>query len=216
MSRKSVFAGAAIAALLSSGAMTAFAQSASNEQAEAVTIPAGTYVLDPAHGKITWSVSHMGFSTYTGQFSGVSATMGLDPAAPETTTLEAEIDVDSVGTLNTALDNHLKTPDFFDAANYPEASFTATSVELTDSDSAVVAGDLTIRGVTKPVSFTADFNKAGVNPLDNKFSLGFDGYTTIQRSEFGVSYGVPMISDDVKLHLEAEFKLVEPDNGANQ
>ncbi|MEZ6002216.1 YceI family protein [Hyphomonas sp.] len=216
MSRRSVFAGAAIAALLASGAMTAIAQSAGNEQAEAVTIPAGTYVLDPAHGKITWSVSHMGFSTYTGQFSGVSATMDLDPAAPEASTLEAAIDVNSVGTLNAALDNHLKTPDFFDVANFPEASFTATSVELTDADSAVVSGDLTLRGVTRPVSFTADFNKAGVNPLDSKFSLGFDGYATIQRSEFGVSYGVPMISDDVDLHLEAEFKLVEPDNGADQ
>ena len=171
-------------------------------------------MLDPAHGKITWSVSHLGFSTYTGQFAGVTATMELDPSSPETSALEAEIDVNSVGTLNAALDNHLKTPDFFDVGNFPAASFTATSVELTDADSAIVAGELTLRGVTKPVSFTADFNKAGVNPLDNKFSLGFDGYATIQRSEFGVSYGVPMISDEVQLHLEAEFKLVEPEVGA--
>ena len=207
MTRTTVFAGAAIAALLASSALTATAE-------EATTIPAGTYVLDPAHGKITWSVSHMGFSTYTGQFAGVTATMELDPASPETSELEAAIDVNSVGTLNEALDNHLKTPDFFDVANFPQASFTASSIELTDADSAIVSGDLTLRGVTKPVSFTADFNKAGVNPLDNKFSLGFDGYTTIQRSEFGVSYGVPMISDEVELHLEAEFKLAEPEDGA--
>lgn len=212
MSRKSVFASAAIAAVLASGALTAVAQEAA--PAETVAIPAGTYVLDPAHGKITWSVSHLGFSTYTGQFAGVTATMELDPSSPETSALEAEIDVNSVGTLNAALDNHLKTPDFFDVGNFPAASFTATSVELTDADSAIVAGELTLRGVTKPVSFTADFNKAGVNPLDNKFSLGFDGYATIQRSEFGVSYGVPMISDEVQLHLEVEFKLVEPEVGA--
>jgi polyisoprenoid-binding protein YceI len=212
MSPKSVFASAAIAAVLASGALTAVAQEAA--PAETAAIPAGTYVLDPAHGKITWSVSHLGFSTYTGQFAGVTATMELDPSSPETSALEAEIDVNSVGTLNAALDNHLMTQDFFDVGNFPAASFTATSIELTDADSAIVAGELTLRGVTRPVSFTADFNKAGVNPLDNKFSLGFDGYATIQRSEFGVSYGVPMISDEVQLHLEAEFKLAEAEVGA--
>ncbi len=216
MFTKSMFLGATTAFLLASASITAVAQGSVTQLDGATPIPAGTYVLDPAHGKITWSVSHLGFSTYTGQFSGVTATMELDPVAPETSTVEAVIDIGSVGTLNAALDAHLKTPDFFDVADYPEASFTATTVELTDADSAIVTGNLTLRGVTRPVSFTADFNKAGINPLDNKFSLGFDGHATIQRSDFGVSYGLPMISDNVDLHLEAEFKLVEQESGAEQ
>lgn len=216
MSTKSILFGATAAILLGSACTMAVAQDAAPAQEDATPIPAGTYELDPAHGKITWSVSHMGFSTYTGQFSGVTATMTVDPTSPESSLVEAVVDINSVGTLNDALDAHLKTPDFFDAATYPQAIFKATSVDLTDEDSAVIAGDLTLRGVTKPVSFTADFNKAGVNPLDNTFTLGFDGHATIQRSEFGVSYGVPMISDAVDLHLEAEFKLVDPESGADK
>lgn len=170
-------------------------------------IPAGTYALDPAHGKITWSVSHLGFSTYTGQFPAVEATLQLDPAKLQNAKVTATIDLTEQGTLNEQLNGHLKTADFFDVENHPQARFVTTGVTVVDNDSATVDGELTLRGVTKPVRFTANFNKGAVNPLDKKFTLGFDGYATIKRSEFGVSYALPAVSDEVELHLEAEFKL---------
>lgn len=167
----------------------------------------GKYVLDPAHGKITWSMDHMGFSTYVGQFTDVAATLNLDVRNPSASTLSAVVKTDSVGSLNSALDGHLKTADFLDTAKHPTAGFQATGIRLVDADSAEIAGNLTLRGVTRPIVILADFNQAGVNPVDKQYSVGFDGHARIKRSDFGINYGVPVLGDDVTLHFEAEFKL---------
>ena len=170
-------------------------------------VQSGTYVLDPSHGKITWSVDHMGFSTYVGQFTNVAATLNLDVRNPAASKLQAEVKTDSVSSLNSALDSHLKTADFLDTAKFPTAGFQATRIRLIDADSAEITGNLTLRGVTKPIVIVADFNQAGTNPVDKKYSVGFDGYARIKRSDFGVNYGLPVLGDDVTLHFEAEFKL---------
>ncbi|CAN7661818.1 YceI family protein [Phenylobacterium sp. LjRoot225] len=169
-------------------------------------VRAGTYVIDPAHSKITWSVSHFGFSTYVGQFTGVAATLKLDPKALDATDLQVTVDTASVGTLNPALDTHLKSPDFLDAAKFPQATFKATSVKPTGEKSADITGDLTLHGVTKPVVIHATFNQAGVNFIDHKYSLGFAGTTVLKRSEFGIKTYSPAIGEDVTLQIEAEFK----------
>ena len=180
-------------------------------------VRSGSYVLDPAHGKITWSVSHMGFSTYVGQFSDVSANLELNSANPEASSLDASVRMDSVGTFSDGLDKHLKTADFFDTASHPTASFRATSIRPTDADSADITGNLTLRGVTRPVVIKADFNQAGVNPVNKTYTVGFDGEAKIKRSDFGISYGLPMLGDEVTLHLEAEFiakPAAQPKGGA--
>lgn len=170
-------------------------------------VQSGTYVLDPSHGKITWLMDHMGFSTYVGQFTDVSATLNLDVRNPSASKLQAEVKTDSVGSLNSALDGHLKTADFLDTAKFPTANFQANRIRLIDADSAEISGNLTLRGVTKPIVIIADFNQAGVNPVDKKYTVGFDGHARIKRSDFGINYGVPLLGDDVTLHFEAEFKL---------
>lgn len=175
-----------------------------------VEVRSGSYVLDPAHGKITWSVDHMGFSTYAGQFADVAATLELDVRNPAASKLAATVAMDSVGTLNEQLDGHLKTADFFDTAKFPEARFTATAIKLVDSDSAEIVGNLTLKGVTRPVTISADFNQAGISPVDKQYTLGFDGEATIKRSDFGIDYGLPMLGDEVTLNIEAEFKLKQP------
>lgn len=172
---------------------------------EPAQVRSGSYVLDPAHGKITWSVSHMGFSTYVGQFSGVSANLQLNSANPSASRLEASVRMDSVGTFSDGLDKHLKTADFFDTAKHPTATFRATSVRRVDADSAEIAGDLTLRGVTRPIVIKADFNQAGVNPVSKLYTVGFDGQAKIKRSDFGIDYGLPLLGDEVTLNLEAEF-----------
>jgi len=169
-------------------------------------VQAGGYALDSAHGKITWSVSHFGFSTYVGQFATVNATLKLDPKNLGATVLDATIDTNSVGTLNAALDKHLKSAEFLDTAKFPTATFKATKVTKTGDTTADIAGDLTLHGVTKPVVVQATFNQAGVNPLDKKYQLGFAGSAKIKRSDFGIKAYVPAVGDEVTLTIEAEFK----------
>ena len=188
-------------------------------QADALTrnpihVQSGSYVLDPAHGKITWSVDHMGFSTYVGQFTDVSANLDLNVRNPSASKLDALVKTDSVGTFHDGLNKHLKTADFLHTVKFPTAQFRATGIRLVDRDSAKISGNLTLRGVTKPIIIEADFNQAGINPVDKQYSLGFDGEAKIKRSDFGINYGLPMLGDEVTLHLEAEFKLKTPKTGA--
>ncbi|MBU1375398.1 MAG: YceI family protein [Alphaproteobacteria bacterium] len=179
-------------------------------QAQTSTVPAqakaGAYTLNSDHSKVTWSVNHLGFSTYTGQFQGVTGTLKIDPANLAATDLQVTIDTNLVGTLTPALDTHLKSADFLDTAKFPTATFKSTKVTRTGDRTADVAGNLTLHGVTKPVVVHATFNQSGVNFVDKQYSLGFDGKAVIKRSEFGVTGYVPAVSDEVTLQLAAEFK----------
>ena len=203
----------ALAALLLAGfTLAAPGAAPAQEAAPALTkdpkqVKAGRYRLDPAHGKITWSISHLGFSTYYGQFTDVSGDLTLDSAAPDKSTLSIKIGTGSANGLNDKLNAHLKQPDFFDVEKFPEATFVSQSVEPTSPTTARVNGTLTLRGVSKPVSFDATFNQAGVNPVDKIYSVGFDGRTEIKRSDFGVNAFLPLLGDEVTLRLEGEFKL---------
>lgn len=171
-------------------------------------VTAGAYELDPGHGKITWSVNHLGFSTYYGQFVNVEAELKLDTAHPANSTLTATIPLTDVNPANDALKAHLQTPDFFDTANHPTATFVSRSVTLDgdDANEATVVGDLTLRGVTKPVTIEVEFNQAGPS-MGGVYKAGFDGEATIKRSDFGINYALPAVSDEVKLHIEGEFVL---------
>ncbi|CAN5403637.1 YceI family protein [soil metagenome] len=206
LTRTAAFGAAAL--VLVAGAVGAQTATTQNP----VEVQAGTYTLDPAHGKITWSVKHLGFSTYYGQFLNVAADLTIDPANPSASTLSATVPIADIAPNNDALKAHLQTPDFFDAAQFPTATFKATSVTLDhdDASEADVVGDLTIRGVTRPVTLEVKFNQAG--PYMGKgYRIGFDGETTIKRSDFGVSFGLQYgLSDDVELHIEGEFTKQEP------
>lgn len=169
-------------------------------------VRAGAYTLDPEHSKITWSVNHMGFSTYAGQFAGAAGTLRIDPKAADRAQLEVTVKIDDVGSLNPALDKHLKSADFFDVANHPTATFRATKIVVTDKNEADIHGELTLRGVTKPIVIEAEFNQAGPNPMTKVYTLGFDGEAKIKRSDFGMTYAVPAVGDEVTLKIEAEFK----------
>lgn len=198
---RTVIAAAASLSLLAGGAVVAQAV-LTEAPAE---VQAGTYKLDSAHGKITWSVDHMGFSTYVGQFVAVQANLTLDPANPSASTLTATIPLTEVDTNSGGLDAHLQTADFFDTANHPVATFVSRSVTIdaADPSEAVVVGDLTLRGVTRPVTMAVEFNQAG--PSMGAYKAGFDGEATIKRSDFGIAYGLPVLGDEVTLHIEGEF-----------
>ncbi|MEP9367639.1 YceI family protein [Xanthobacter sp. VNH20] len=168
-------------------------------------VKAGTYVLDPGHSRVSWSVTHLGFSTYTGLLPAAEGTLVLDPAAPEKSTLTVTLHTGKVGTLDPALDKHLKSAEFFNVEKFPTATFKATQIVATGK-TAKITGDLTLLGVTKPVTLDATFNKAGTNPLDKTYSIGFDAKAVIKRSDFGMKTYVPAVSDEVTLQIETELK----------
>ncbi|MFE1597825.1 YceI family protein [Methylobacterium sp. ID0610] len=199
-----------LACLLLAAALPARAQetAASAPTTDPTQVRAGRYSLDSAHGKITWSLSHLGYSTYYGQITDVAADLSLDPKAPAQSRLGVRIGVASVNTLNDALNRHLRAPDFFDAEKFPTATFESRAVEPTGPTTARVTGDLTLKGVTKPLVLDVTFNQAGVHPVDKTYTVGFDGRAVIRRSEFGISAFLPVLGDEVTLRLEGEFKAV--------
>ncbi|MBA4808976.1 YceI family protein [Brevundimonas sp.] len=200
---KYALAGALAVSLAAGGAVVA--QAALTQTPSEVT--AGAYDLDSSHGKITWSVNHLGFSTYTGQFVNVKAELKLDVANPSASTLTAAIPLTDVAPNDDRLKAHLQTADFFDTANHPTATFVSRSVtvDADNANEATVVGDLTLRGVTKPVTIEVEFNQAGT--AMGAYKAGFDGEATIKRSDFGINYALPAVSDEVELHIEGEFVL---------
>lgn len=169
-------------------------------------VTAGTYMVDPGHSQVTFTVNHLGFSTYRGMFGGISGTMKIDPKTPARATLAIDIPIKGVTTTVDKLNQHLLGPDFFDAARHPTARFVSTSVRPTGKR-ARISGRLTIKGVTRPVVLDAIFVGAGT--MMGKRTVGFDATTVIKRSDFGVSYGIPLVPDLVPLQISVAFEKPE-------
>jgi Uncharacterized conserved protein len=198
---RSLAAGFAVAAALYSAAN---AEGVANIDPAAVQ--PGSYALETNHARILFSVSHMGFSTWYGDFSGATGTLVLDPAKPGEAKLDVTIPVASVSTTNTTLDGELKSAQWFDAAQFPTISFKSTKVTLTSPTTAKVEGALTFHGMTKPVVLDAAFKASGTNPMSKAFTIGFEVKGALKRSEFGVKTYVPLIGDDVDLIISAPFE----------
>ncbi len=164
---------------------------------------ADAYKIDPNHSSVTFQYTHFGFSHPTGKFMNAVGTVNLDKADPSKSSVEVSFDIAGVNTGVPALDAHLKTPDFFDAAKFPTATFKSTKVVVTGKDTAKVTGDLTIHGVTKPVTLDVKLNKLDLNMM-KKEDAGFTATATIKRSDFGMGNYVPAVSDQVDLYIEAE------------
>lgn len=162
------------------------------------------FILDPLHTNITWSANHVGFSNPNGKFAKSSGVMLLDEVSPESSSVEVEIDTTSIITGIEAFDSHLKGTDFFNVEKFKTAKFISTKVEVMAKDIAKIHGNLTLLGVTKPVILEAKLNKIGKHPFTLKKTAGFSATTTIKRSDFGIKYGLPLVSDEVKLAFEVE------------
>lgn len=196
---------ATLAALTTLLAGPAVAQMPVPGAADLSRVAAGTYAADPAHTQVGWRLNHLGFSSYDGLFGGMTGTMTIDPARPAATTVAVTIPIGGLVTTVPALDTHLKSPDFFDAAKFPTATFTSTSVTIRGPQ-ARIAGTLTLHGVSRPVVLDARFVGAGTNPLTKKATVGFAATTTIKRSDFGMAFYVPAVGDDVALTINAAFE----------
>lgn len=166
-------------------------------------IPAGTYGIDTMHTQLGFSITHLGISIIRGTFDRFSGSLTVGETLADTSvTIEAEMA--SMNSGNAMRDEHMHGADFFDVANHPRMSFVSTSITESGSGYALT-GNLTIKGATNPVTLSTTYNGSQVFPMDRSTHHGFSSSATISRSAFGVSYGVPMVSDDVKLMLEAQF-----------
>ncbi len=183
--------------------------------------PAGDYRLDLGHARLWFGVSHLGFSTYTALFTDWDATLTFDPAAPEAMAVTATVQAASVETHHPdpALDFNATVAgaDFLDAGAHPAITFTSTAVVMTGERAADVTGDLTLLGVTRPVTLAVTYNGGWVDmPLDVGARVGFSARGTINRSDFGMSYGLPApgttmgVGDAVAIMIEAEFTKPRP------
>jgi len=176
-------------------------------------IESGTYSTDPAHSMVGWSVNHLGFNDYLGIFGDVTGTLTLDAADPSASSVDVTIPIASVTVPSAGLKDHLlragkdgAKPDFFGPDPMP-AHFVSTGVTVTDPTSAEITGDLTLNGVTKPVTIEATISGMGTNAMSQKATVGFSGSTTIKRSDFGVDFGIPFgISDEVELYITVAFE----------
>ena len=176
-------------------------------------VTAGTYAADAGHTMVVWEVDHFGFSKYSGIFGDVTGTLVIDPANPAASKVDVTIPVSKVTTASAGLTDHLLRAgkdggkaDFFGPAP-ADAKFVSTRVVLDDDgDEAKVTGNLTLNGVTKQVTLDVDFHGAGTNPYNKKATIGFDAETKIRRSDFGVNYGIPVVSDLVELEIHAAFE----------
>jgi polyisoprenoid-binding protein YceI len=167
---------------------------------------ADSYTLDPTHTSVTWSINHFGFSNPWGKFAMVTGALTLDEQKPELSKVTVSIPIANDVTGLPKLDEHLASKDFFDAATYPAATFDSTKVTLTGKNTANVDGNLTLHGVTKPVTLYVTLNKIGENMMKKK-TAGFSATTTIKRSDFGMTTYLPGLGDDVKLFIESEANL---------
>ena len=193
-------------ALLLAGVTTAAVAQPGPASHDPNSVQPGAYKVDPNHTQVLFSVSHMGFSLYSGRFSGVTGTLAIDPRQPAASRLDVTIPVASVSTTSEKLDGELKSAQWLDADRFPEMRFRSDRVELSGPGQARVTGELTLHGVTRPVTLQVSFVGAGTNPLDHAYTAGFQVTGVLTRSDFGVNTYVPLIGDEVTLTIAGAFE----------
>ncbi len=170
---------------------------------------AETYTLDKYHTSIIWFASHFGFSDAAGQFADFSGRIIIDEETPQASAVEVVIKPGSIMTGIPKFDTHLKSADFLNVEQYPEATFKSSSVDVIDKKHARLHGDFTLLGVTKPIVLNVTLNKIGTNPYNQKRTIGFDIETGFRRSDFGMNFGLPGIGNEVRILIKAEGILSE-------
>ncbi len=168
---------------------------------------AADFVLDPAHTYITFFVSHLGFSDMSGMFLESSGSFSYDEEKQELKSAAITVKTDSVFTNHEKRDGHLKSTDFLNTGEFPEMTFAATKAEKLSDSEGKLTGDLTLLGVTKPITLDVRLNKAGNYPFgDGHYAVGIDATGSFKRSDFGMSYGVDgnIVGDEIKLVIGIE------------
>lgn len=170
---------------------------------------AADYVLEPVHTQILFFCDHLGFSKSQGEFLTFSGHFKFDPKNPHASSAEVTIDAGSIDMDNDKWNDHMLNEDFFHVEKFPTIEFKSTKVEVKTERLAYVHGDLTILGQTHPVILDVKYNKSGVHPFSGNYVSGFSATTTVKRSLYGMTYGLPALGDDIEIRLEIEGERVK-------
>jgi polyisoprenoid-binding protein YceI len=160
--------------------------------------------FDPGHTQVEFSYSHFGYSNITGRFDTVEGSLVYDAENPSASSAKATIDINSLSVGGAKIDAHLKSADFFNAEQFPKATFTSTQVEAAGEGKLRMSGDLSIHGVTRAVTLDVTINKVDAPPVKK---AGFDAHVTIKRTDFGIDKYAPNVSDEVRIDITVEAKV---------
>lgn len=174
----------------------AFSSSSSAEPVE--------YEFDTVHSQIIFKINHLGYSNSFGKFPTFRGELTFDQEDWSNSSTSVEIKAASIDLENKKWNDHMKNADFFHVDKYSKLSFKSTKLEKTGDNTGVLHGDLTILDKTRPVTLDLTLNKAGIHPMSEKQHVGFSARGTIKRSEWGMTYGVPAVADDVHIIIEVE------------
>jgi polyisoprenoid-binding protein YceI len=174
--------------------------------AAAFALPAAaadSYTVDPSHTYPNFEINHLGFSTMHGRFGATTGKIALDTAA-KSGSIDITIDATSIDTGHAKRDTHLKSEEFFNVGKFPTLAYKSTKLKFDGDKLTGADGELTLLGVTKPVSLAVTAFKCGPHPMNKKPMCGANATATIKRSDFGLSTYVPAVSDEVKISIEVE------------
>jgi polyisoprenoid-binding protein YceI len=174
---------------------------------QAAIAESNVYTIESNHASVVWFANHFGFSNPSGKFTDISGSVTFDEANPGQSLVDVTINTNSLVTGLAKFDQHLKSSDFFDVEKYPTAKFVSKKIKVTGKNKAKIEGQLTLHGVTKSVTLDTKFNRAGINPISQLQTVGFSATAVINRSEFGLDYAVPGVSDKVNLTIEIEANI---------
>lgn len=163
------------------------------------------YDFDKAHTQILFFVNHLGFSNSMGKFLDYDGHFTFDRTTPQNSAIDVSIKTASIEMNDEKWNAHMKNEDFFNVEKFPTMDFKSTAIAVTGENTADIVGDLTILGVTKPVTLSVVHNKSDAHPFaPDRFVAGFSATAKIKRSDFGMTYGLPAVSDDVEIRIEVE------------
>ena len=186
-------------------ALPVWASGAGNPSRRVTAESSGAYTLDKSHASIVFSIKHLGFSDYIGRINEFDAQLNLDGNNPANSRLSVTINPASADTNNAELESKLDGENYFNVAKFPEITFISTEVKPTSRTRGTVTGDLTMLGITRPVTLDVTLNGVGLNSYANAYTVGFSATGTLRRSDWGMKTLVPQVSDEVRLIISAEF-----------
>ena len=176
-----------------------------NFETELSRLRPGEYTLDPRHSFLVFKISHLELSTYVGRFNEFQAELTFDPDDIDATSLQGLVELGSVDTGDAEVDSLLMEAGWFDTTQFPQGKFSTTNVTSTGTDQIAITGDLTLRGITRSVQLSGQFNGGADNLLTRRYTLGFSATGVFNRSDFGIDKLASLVGDEEQLEVFAEF-----------
>lgn len=163
-----------------------------------------TYTLDKPHTQVLFNINHLGFSTSWGKFTDYQGTIQYNKDKPAESKVDVTIKTTSLDLGDATWNEHVSEAKYLNVAQHPEMRFKSTKIDVTGADTAKITGDLTLNGVTKPVTLDTKLVKAGTHPMSGKDGIGLSATGSLKRSDFGIVESVPYVADTVNLVIEVE------------